>query len=291
MSQSFVESILAWAWNFGWNWLWLMLAIPVLFALGVFARWRGSVRKREQKERDRKDRFARIQAKRKSRIVAIIHREEFGGHHGPERGSIELDDSDAVLSAIRATNPNKPLEIVLHTLGGNILPALQIARAVKAHPGKKTVFVPHHAMSGGTLIALAADEIVMGDHAVLGPIDPQLAGLPAASWIRVAKEKPINAVDDFTLLVADLAEKLLSQMQRQACELMQGNYSHDGSCTISDILASGKWSHDYPITVPEAQDLGLRVSTHMPPEIIELTAMYSASDVRRPSVYYTPGRV
>ena len=34
--------------------------------------------------------------------------------------------------------------------------------------------MPHYAMSGGTLIALAADEIVMSDHAVLGPVDPQM---------------------------------------------------------------------------------------------------------------------
>ena len=47
---------------------------------------------------------------------------------------------------------------------------LQIAKAVREHRG--TVFVPHYAMAGGTLIALAADEIVMCEHSVLGPIDP-----------------------------------------------------------------------------------------------------------------------
>jgi ClpP class serine protease len=39
-------------------------------------------------------------------------------------------------------------------------------------------------MSGGTLIALAADEIVMTPYSVLGPIDPQLRDLPAASLIK-----------------------------------------------------------------------------------------------------------
>jgi len=40
------------------------------------------------------------------------------------------------------------------------------------------VFVPDYAVSGGTLIALAADEIVMCEHAVLGPVDPQSANIP-----------------------------------------------------------------------------------------------------------------
>ena len=58
----------------------------------------------------------------------------------------------------------------------------QIARAVSKHKGRVTVFVPHYAMSGGTLIALAADEIVMCKHAVLGPVDPQLGQHPKCGW-------------------------------------------------------------------------------------------------------------
>jgi ClpP class serine protease len=48
-----------------------------------------------------------------------------------------------------------------------VLASRQIAGAIKRHKGKVTAFVPHYAMSGGTLIALAADEIGMCDHAVL----------------------------------------------------------------------------------------------------------------------------
>ncbi len=68
--------------------------------------------------------------------------------------------------------------------------ATQIARAVLKRKGKVTVFVPHYAMSGGTLIALAAKEIVMSEHAVLGPVDPQLAEQPAASILKVLRQKP-----------------------------------------------------------------------------------------------------
>jgi len=53
--------------------------------------------------------------------------------------------------------------------GGLVLAAEQIAPALRRHSGTVTVFVPRYAMSGGTLIALAADEIVMDPNAVLGP--------------------------------------------------------------------------------------------------------------------------
>lgn len=87
---------------------------------------------------------------------------------------IDIEDSEQVLRAIRMTAPEMPIDLVLHTPGGLVLAAEQIACALKRHPGKVTVFVPHYAMSGGSLIAMAADEIVLDPNAVLGPIDPQL---------------------------------------------------------------------------------------------------------------------
>jgi ClpP class serine protease len=239
------------------------------------------------------DQLARIQRLRGSRVIAIIHRETHPGgipFGDPERSYIDLNDFEGVVSAISATSDTRPLDIILHTEGGEALAALQIARAVKAHPAKKTVFVPYFAMSGGTLIALAADEIVMSEHAVLGPIDPQIGGLPAASIIKVARDKPIETVNDFTLIQADIAQKAMDQMRRQACELMEGTYNTDGSCAISDELASGKWTHSYPITVPGARELGLNVSTQMPREIVDLVALYPGAASRAPSVQYLPGQ-
>jgi ClpP class serine protease len=76
---------------------------------------------------------------------------------------IDVNDSEEVLRAIQMTDDDIPLDIVLHTPGGLVLGTLQIAGAIPGHKAKVTVFVPHNAMSGGTLISLAADEIVMAD--------------------------------------------------------------------------------------------------------------------------------
>src|SRR6266705_399602 len=152
--------------------------------------------------------IGRIEQQRKSRVILLVHRQETMSLLGfPVFRYIDINDSEEVLRAIHLTDPEIPLDLVLHTPGGLVLAATQIARAVSKRKGKVTVFVPHFAMSGGTLIALAADEIVMCPHAVLGPVDPQLGEFPAASLIKVVEQKPIAEIDDKTLILADQAEK------------------------------------------------------------------------------------
>jgi len=138
----------------------------------------------------RLDVIKRIERKYGWRLITLIHRQESISFFGvPVYRYIDIDDSEAVIRAIRSTPPDKPIALVLHTPGGLVLAAAQIAMALKRHPGRKTVIVPHYAMSGGTLIALAADEIYMDPDAVLGPLDPQLQTqigiLPAPSLIGV----------------------------------------------------------------------------------------------------------
>src|SRR2546428_4552289 len=123
----------------------------------------------------------RFQQERKSRVIAMIHRKDTQSVFGvPVSQSITIEDSEAILRAIRLTQPEQPLDLILHTPGGLVLAAEQIAKALVEHKGKVTVFVPHYAMSGGTLIALTADEVGMDPNPILGPVDPQIGGLPAA---------------------------------------------------------------------------------------------------------------
>ena len=123
--------------------------------------------------------IAQIERKRGSRVILLVHREETMSLLGfPVFRYIDINDSEQVLRAIHMTDPDIPLDLILHTPGGLVLAALQIARAIDLHKAKVTAFVPHYSMSGGTLIALAADEIVMCEHAVLGPVDPQLGRIP-----------------------------------------------------------------------------------------------------------------
>lgn len=264
----------------GFDWIWILILLFALQPL-VAQRWLRTLRA---------NKLTRIQKMRKSRVISIIHRQEAMRFFGfPLARYIDMNDAEEVLRAIRATPPAQPIDVILHTPGGMAIAALQIARALKAHAGKVTMFVPHFAMSGGTLIALAANEIVMSDHAVLGAIDPQINGMPAASIIRVTQEKPIAEVDDETLIFADLGRKAIEQVKRAAGELLDKRMPPEQAAALADKLTDGRWTHDYPITADEARGLGLNVSTNMPREVLDLLTLYPQPVRRQESVEYGPG--
>ena len=219
--------------------------------------------------------IAQIERDRNSRVILLVLRQETMRLLGfPLMRYIDVNDSEDVLRAIHMTDDDVPLDIVLHTPGGLVLAALQIARAIRAHKAKVTVFVPHYAMSGGTLIALAADEIVMCRHSVLGPIDPQLGQSPAASLLKVIEQKPIAEIDDQTLVLADVGRKAIAQVKAAAKELLTDKMPEDKAEALAEKLSTGQWTHDYPISPTEAKDLGLPVSTNMPDAVLELMTLY-----------------
>jgi ClpP class serine protease len=129
-------------------------------------------------------------------------------------------------------------------------------------------------MSGGTLIALAADEIVMCEHSVLGPIDPQLGQSPAASLLKVIEQKPIGRIDDQTLIMADVGRKAIAQVKQAARELLERKMPSDQAEKLAEKLSTGTWTHDYPIFADVAKELGLPASTNMPNEVLELMTLY-----------------
>jgi ClpP class serine protease len=230
-----------------------------------------------------------IQRVRNSRVIAMVHRQETIGFLGvPLYRFIDIDDSEEILRAIRLTPDETPIDLILHTPGGLVLASEQIAYALRAHPGKVTVLVPHYAMSGGTLLALAADEIIMDPAAVLGPVDPQLGELPAASIVRVASTKPIERVEDRTLILADVSGKALRHMKEVVRGLLSARMSGKKATSLAEELAGGHYTHDDPITVAEATKLGLPVQVGLPPEVYEFMHLFAQEGRRRPSVQYVP---
>ncbi len=228
-----------------------------------------------------------LEEKRGSRVIALIHRQERMFFLGfPMARYIDIQDSEELLRAIKLTDPKLPIDIILHTPGGLVLAAEQVANALCNREGKVTVFVPHYAMSGGTLIALAADEIVMDENAVLGPVDPQIGQYPAASILSVLEQKDPNKIDDETLILADVSRKALHQVKTAVAKLAAPVYGSDMAGRLADALSNGQWTHDYPITVEEGRSLGLKISTGIPTEIYHLMNLYPQATARRPSVDY-----
>ena len=245
--------------------IWIAVLIMVLQPL-LMGRWFAMQRMRL---------IRAVEQEHGSRVITMIHRQERRSLLGfAVARHIDLEDAQTIIAAIKETPRDMPIDLVLHTPGGLVLAAMQIARAVEAHPAKVTVYVPVYAMSGGTLIALAADEIVMGEFSVLGPIDPQIAGFPAASIAKVPKIKPIEQVFDLTLVLADVSEKALEQVKRGAVEVLTPQMGEGAARALAEKLAGGHWTHDYALTAEEARSIGLPVKVAMPSRILDLMKLY-----------------
>src|SRR5262249_51510993 len=239
----------------------LLWAFFLLTALQPMVRQRLVDRSRTRLIRD-------LERKRSSRVIGLVHRQETMMLLGfPLARYITIEDSEQVLRAVQLTDPDVPIDLILHTPGGLVLASEQVANALVAHRARVTVFVPHYAMSGGTLLALAADEIVMAPHAVLGPLDPQVGQFPAVSILRAVarKEAAGKDIDDETLILADVADKAQHQVRALVERVLERNgWQPEPAERVAVALTEGRWTHDYPITVDEAKELGLHVSTDVP---------------------------
>jgi ClpP class serine protease len=245
--------------------------------------------KQKGMELARKRLLSQLEQKRGSRAILLVHRQETMAILGfPIFRYIDINDSEAVIRAIHLTDPKVPIDFILHTPGGLVLASLQIARALSKHPGKVTVFVPHYAMSGGTLLALAADEIVMSEFAVLGPVDPQVGELPAVSLLKAVARKSVDELDDRTLILADQAEKAIAQVRGSLQELLEKNHPPEKAEELARLMVEGNWTHDFPIIFEVAKSLGFPVSSEMPKEVLDLMALFPQPVRQAPAVEYLP---
>jgi hypothetical protein len=194
------------------------------------------------------------------KVIAIIH--DFGhphGHQTDERRYLSTREAFEVLAEIRSVSNDTPIDFILHTPGGEGFACELIASAIKDRPNT-TAYVPYCAMSAGTIIALATEKIVMGKFACLGPIDTQFFGFPIESYARLLQEKPISNVDDFTVLLAYLAEKELKTARQRACELLnKHHFGQDDACALTDFLVAGDMPHSEQISRDRAMQIGVNI--------------------------------
>src|SRR5437867_762985 len=85
-----------------------------------------------------------------------------------------------------------------------------------------------------------------------------------------------------------MAAKSRLQVASFVAELLLKHLPKDKAITLATILTEGRWTHDFPITVELARELGLSVSTDMPRIVYELMDLFPQGAADRPSVLYVP---
>lgn len=197
-----------------------------------------------------------------------------------------LDFIGPHLEAIGATDR---ICLFLYTRGGQTLAAWGIANLLRQYCQNLEVIVFSKAHSGGTLICLGADRIIMARHATLGPIDPSVntplnPSIPDTNqrypvsveaingYIELAKQAGICGSADMASVLAQLTAHVhplvLGEVYRTRSQIrmlgtrLLSRHMDDGERVekILSFLCSESGSHDYVIFPEEArQDLGLNV--------------------------------
>jgi len=237
---------------------------------------------RERIMAQRRQIISRLEGERGTKVITLIHRKE--PWEEEDEDSITIEDSEFVLMEIHRTPPEQSIDIILHTPGGLVLSAEMIATALKQHQARVTAIVPFYAMSGGTMIALAADEIVMEEFSVLGPLDPQINGRPAGALVEVLKRKPIESISDDTVILALIASQAIEEVKGFVEWFLEGKLNKEQRETVAEFLTGGYTTHDRPLSFETVKGLQLPVKRGVPELVFELFTTCAFGVCKRPCV-------
>ena len=110
---------------------------------------------------------------------------------------INDEDRNGFMMALHAMDCNKGLDLILHTPGGSISATQSIVNYLQdKFSGDVRAIIPHTAMSAGTIIACSCKEILMAKHSSIGPIDPQINGVPAQGLLAEFDQAHQEIKDD-----------------------------------------------------------------------------------------------
>ena len=222
----------------------------------------------------------------------IFYGSAFTSNKGPVVPShvmaVTLEDVQAFMSALHGLK-GESLDLILHSPGGSMEAADQVVQYLRAKYQHIRAIVPQNAMSAASMISCACDEIVMGKHSAIGPIDPQVT-FPTSTGTFTAPAQAI--LDEFEQAKSEVASDPSSavlwvhkiqayphgfltlcqttiDLSREKVAQWLNEYMFadidDKSQKPGDRIAS--WladaglhkTHGRPITVAQAREQGLRV--------------------------------
>ncbi len=133
----------------------------------------------------------RLEKKRSSRVIIMVHRQETMALLGfPIFRYIDINDSEEVIRAIHLTDPDVPIDLILHTPGGLVLASPRSTPPARAAPPQGHRLRPPPRHERRHPIALAADESVMRSHRGWGRWTRRSARFPPAPCLRPGPKNP-----------------------------------------------------------------------------------------------------
>lgn len=203
-------------------------------------------------------------------VITIVHRGETGGVIRSLMASecISLKTQQDFLDQYEKLDHDRDIHLVIQTTGGSLSCAEAISNFILNHRGRGRViaYVPRYAYSGGCLIAISCDHIVMGQNSIVGPCDAQLSGnighYSVSSIIRTVdyKREHDQKIDEQWLATA-YDSTLTQERQRAYMDKLvkKGLYPQAVADRIYQELFTGKYNHDQPFMAADAKELGLKV--------------------------------
>lgn len=180
--------------------------------------------------------------------------------------SIGHTDADDISEIIEGLD-TKDIDIIIQTPGGVVDAVEKLITVLKARLNSYRIIVPSWAKSGGTVIAMSSEKILLGVNSELGPIDPQmflpdLGPVPCEFVSKDETQQPI---------LREIAGSSVERMREMAKKLLKEGMLSDADeekleIVIKKISSSDTYkSHGAVVDFSEAQELGLAVEW-MPPE-------------------------
>ena len=181
------------------------------------------------------------------------------------------------LSSIMNKMKGEDFDLILHTPGGDVFSSLAISRLIKQYPGTIRACVPLFSMSGGSLLALSCDELLMTQNACLGPIDPQLGSLfrygSAAAWEKIVKFKGKKA-EDQSISFAMMGKQYTKSISEHLNKIIDFDLSSAQKGKLIKFLTDGSIEHAYPLTISDLQGFGIDVYTLQNKKFLKLLSKF-----------------
>jgi ClpP class serine protease len=236
-----------------WSQYFLSLLISSLMLIWIF----GAMFVTGVKTAFTKAYFTILKAKTKRHILFIKH---------TEQGLFDASmiDQKTLSKVAEALNEfkGKPFDMIIHTPGGEVFSAMYISRMLKQYPGHIRTIIPMYSMSGGTLLALSTDELVMAPSSCLGPVDPQLGTLfkfgSAKSWDRILKFKGKKA-EDSSISLAYTGKQYTQSIKNHMLKTVDFGLSKSQKETFINFITSGDVEHAYALTPMELKNFGFKI--------------------------------